>query len=105
MRGDIRRINSNIVSVIKKVSYHLTFIPAIVISARNNVDTAYKANTLQNQIVTIQPKRFHSEGRCGAVLMVALFMSDFSSKDIITPKGISQNDRDDEQCTYQHKAQ
>ncbi|CBJ90139.1 hypothetical protein XNC1_2079 [Xenorhabdus nematophila ATCC 19061] len=79
-----------------KVNYYPTFIPAVVIKTRNSVETAYKESTLHSQIVTIQAKRFHSGERCTVVSVITLFMINFSPENIITPKGISQNNRNDE---------
>lgn len=73
---------------------YFTFIPAAVINKRKTEETANSARTLPAQIANIQPAFFHREDS-----VVALVMSDFSSEDIITPPGIHQDHRDNEQRT------
>lgn len=73
---------------------YFTFIPAAVINKRKTEETANSVRTLPAQMANIQPAFFHHRGS-----VVALVMSDFSSEDIITPPGIHQDNRDNEQRT------
>src|SRR5471030_351164 len=91
--------------------------PAAVINNLNTEAATNSASTLPPQIMASQPTRFHHGWRITVsssislinffiiTSMVALVVGHFPAEHVVTPEGVDQDDRDNNQCANQHKTQ